>query len=96
MKKEVDETRIELVRDHELAGVEGLQTQYRIPGGYWLPKSDDYIREPKEGIDVLTTIDMHLQDVATSSLRKQLLRTLCCLGSSCTYGSRKSLCKSYL
>lgn len=67
-----EETGIELAWNQELAGVEGLQTQYRIPGGYWLPKSDDYIREPKEGIDVLTTIDMHLQDVATSSLRKQL------------------------
>ena len=63
---------IELAWNKELGGVEGKQLQHRISGGEWLPVTDDYISEPQQGLDVVTTIDMHLQDVATSSLKKQL------------------------
>ena len=63
---------IELAWNKELGGVEGRQLQHRISGGEWLPVTDDYISEPQQGLDVVTTIDMHLQDVATSSLKKQL------------------------
>lgn len=63
---------IELAWNQELGGVEGKQLQHRISGGEWLPVTDDFISEPQQGLDVVTTIDMHLQDVATSSLKKQL------------------------
>lgn len=63
---------IELAWNKELGGVEGKQLQHRIAGGAWLPVADEYISEPEQGLDVITTIDMHLQDVATSSLEKQL------------------------
>lgn len=63
---------IELAWNKELGGVEGKQLQHRIAGGAWLPVADEYISEPEQGLDVVTTIDMHLQDVATSSLEKQL------------------------
>ncbi len=63
---------IELAWNQELSGVEGIQAQYRIHGGDWLPKANEYITEPQDGVDIVTTIDMHLQDVATSSLKKQL------------------------
>jgi cell division protein FtsI (penicillin-binding protein 3) len=65
---------IELAWNKELGGVEGMQLQKRISGGTWLPVTDEYISEPQQGLDVVTTIDMHLQDVATSSLKKQLIK----------------------
>lgn len=65
---------IELAWNKGLGGVVGLQIQERIAGGTWVPVDDKYISEPEEGLDVVTTIDMHLQDVATSSLMSQLER----------------------
>ena len=65
---------IELAWNKELGGVEGKQMQKRISGGAWLPVTDEFIIEPQEGLDVVTTIDMHLQDVASSALRNQLFK----------------------
>ena len=70
--RESNRVGIELAWNKELGGVEGKQLQQRISGGEWLPVTDDYIIEPEQGLDVVTTIDMHLQDVATSSLQRQL------------------------
>jgi cell division protein FtsI (penicillin-binding protein 3) len=56
----------------ELAGSVGKQIQRRISGGEWMPVSDDFILEPKAGLDVISSIDMHLQDVASNALRQQL------------------------
>ena len=56
----------------ELAGVTGRQLQRRVAGGQWMPVSDDYIVEPVAGYDVISSIDMHLQDVASNALRRQL------------------------
>ena len=67
-----EETGIELAWNNELAGVEGKQTQYRISGGYWLPKSDDYIREPKQGIDVLLQLTCTFKTLPLHHLEKQL------------------------
>lgn len=56
----------------ELSGSTGKQIQRRVAGGEWMPVSDDYIIEPQAGLDVISSIDMHLQDVASSALREQL------------------------
>ena len=58
--------------NNELAGSVGKQIQRRIAGGEWKPVSDDFILEPKAGLDVVSSIDMHLQDVASNALRQQL------------------------
>lgn len=58
--------------NNELAGSVGKQIQRRIAGGEWMPVSDDFILEPKAGLDVVSSIDMHLQDVASNALRQQL------------------------
>ena len=65
---------IELSWNQELGGTEGKQMQKRINGGAWLPVTDDFIVQPQEGQDVITTIDMHLQDMASSALKTQLVR----------------------
>ncbi|MGB0462324.1 MAG: peptidoglycan D,D-transpeptidase FtsI family protein, partial [Flavobacteriales bacterium] len=69
-----DENRVGLEAswNEELAGVTGRQLQRRVAGGQWMPVSDDYIVEPVAGYDVISSIDMHLQDVASNALRRQL------------------------
>lgn len=58
---------------HEaLSGKPGKRLEQRIPGGFSKPVNDDYIVEPEEGCDLLTTIDVHLQDVASQALEAQL------------------------
>ena len=59
--------------NESLAGVTGKQLQRRISGGDWMPVSDEFIIEPQAGLDVISTIDMHLQDVASRALEKQPL-----------------------
>lgn len=63
---------LELAYNEELAGIEGKQLQQRLAGNVWKPLSNDFIVEPKEGLDLITTIDVHLQDVASHALERQL------------------------
>lgn len=69
-----DENRVGLEAswNDELAGVTGRQLQRRVAGGQWMPVSDDFIVEPVAGYDLISSIDMHLQDVASSALKRQL------------------------
>ena len=52
----------------ELKGVEGKRLEQRIAGGTWVPVNDHYQTKPKNGRDVITTIDVNVQDVAESTL----------------------------
>jgi cell division protein FtsI (penicillin-binding protein 3) len=65
---------IEGAYDDELKGVEGVRLMQRINGNIWMPVHDGNEVEPKDGKDVVTTIDVDLQDVAESALLRQLLR----------------------
>jgi len=65
---------IERAWNDELAGVEGQQLSRRVAGNQWMPVTDDYLVDPVEGMDVVTTLDLHLQDVATNALEQQLRR----------------------
>ena len=56
-----------------LTGVNGKQIRRRINGGAWLPIHDDNEIEPRNGMDILTTLDMNLQDVAENALLKQMI-----------------------
>ncbi len=63
---------IELAYDELLSGKKGKQLQEKIAGGVWKPMTNNFIEEPEPGCDVITTIDIHLQDVAHAALRRQL------------------------
>lgn len=65
---------IEGAYDEQLKGVEGVRLMQRINGNIWMPVHDGNEVEPKDGMDVVTTIDVDLQDVAESALLRQLLR----------------------
>lgn len=58
--------------DQFLAGENGLTRMQRISGSFWMPVSDDQNHEPVNGMDVISTIDIELQDVAERALREQL------------------------
>jgi len=65
---------IEGAFDEELTGVEGYRLMQKIPGGNWMPVSDKNEIDPRDGYDIVTTIDIDLQDVAENALMSQLLK----------------------
>ncbi len=65
---------IENAFNNELRGVEGVRLMQRINGNIWMPVHDGNEVEPKDGMDVVTTIDVAIQDVAESALLRQLMR----------------------
>lgn len=60
--------------DTELKGVEGYRLMRKIRGDIWMPINDANEIEPKDGYDIVTTIDVDLQDVAENALLSQLLK----------------------
>jgi cell division protein FtsI (penicillin-binding protein 3) len=63
---------LEEAYNDELAGQVGKQMMERIAGNVWKPASNEFIVVPREGIDIVSTIDIHLQDVAHTALERQL------------------------
>ncbi|MCW3804247.1 penicillin-binding protein [Plebeiibacterium marinum] len=61
---------LERAYDHELKGKNGVSTFTRI-SGHWVPEE---VMPPQNGNDILTSIDIEIQDVAESSLRQQLIK----------------------
>jgi len=56
----------------ELSGVKGERWMQKISGGVWMPISENGGKEPEDGSDVYTTIDVNIQDVAYTALKRQL------------------------
>lgn len=56
----------------ELAGKNGVVVKQRLTGGDWIAVDGAESVESKDGNDIVTTIDIDLQDVATSALENQL------------------------
>lgn len=56
----------------ELSGVKGERWMQKISGGVWMPISENGGKEPEDGSDVYTTIDVNIQDVAENALKHQL------------------------
>jgi len=63
---------IEGAYDNELKGVEGYRLERKIRGDVWMPINDANEIEPEDGQDVVTTLDLDLQDVAENALYDQL------------------------
>ena len=66
------EVGIEGAFDKDLAGKSGLMVKQRLTGGDWIPVDNTSSVETKDGNDVVTTIDIDLQDVASTALLNQL------------------------
>lgn len=60
--------------DKDLSGTNGAVMMQRLTGGDWFPVSDSRDVRTRDGNDIITTIDLDLQDVAHSALLNQLRR----------------------
>ncbi|MAG88951.1 penicillin-binding protein [Zunongwangia profunda] len=55
-----------------LRGTDGHRLKQKIAKGQWKPISDNNEVEPRDGYDVISTIDVNIQDIAHHALLKQL------------------------
>jgi len=58
--------------DADLTGLNGSVLKQRLTGGAWMPVNNKNSVEPRDGNDILTTINVDLQDVAEAALERQL------------------------
>ena len=54
-------------------GESGKRMMQRIAGGVYMPVNQDIEIAPKEGADIISTIDINMQDVAQRALKNQLI-----------------------
>ena len=55
-----------------LTGKDGKMMMRRINHGDWVPIHNQIEVEPKDGLDIVTTLDVNIQDIAESALLHQL------------------------
>ena len=55
-----------------LKGDGGRRLKQKIAGGQWKPINDNNEKEPTEGFDIHTTINVNIQDIAHTALLEQL------------------------
>ncbi len=58
--------------DTYLRGKNGQRLKQKIAQGQWKPVSDENEIEPQDGYDILTTINVNIQDIAHHALLKQM------------------------
>ncbi|MCD4771932.1 MAG: transpeptidase family protein [Bacteroidales bacterium] len=56
-----------------LTGTDGKQLMRRIGNGDWKPVTDENSIEPKDGKDIVSSIDVNIQDVAENALHQHLI-----------------------
>ncbi|MCR5454704.1 MAG: transpeptidase family protein [Bacteroidales bacterium] len=66
---------IEKAYDDILKGKDGVKYMYKIGGGEWVPFDVDGNIEPQDGYDVVSTINMEIQDIADQSLRRIMTKS---------------------
>ena len=60
--------------DKELTGKPGKRVMQRIAGGTWIPVNDEEQIDAQNGKDIVTTIDVNVQDVAEQALMNTLVK----------------------
>ena len=55
-----------------LKGIGGKRLMQKLSGDVWMPINDDNEIDPQDGKDIITTIDINIQDVAEHALQTQL------------------------
>lgn len=56
-------------------GESGRRLMYKIAGGFWVPVNNSNEIETKDGADIISTIDIGIQDVAQRALLTQLKKS---------------------
>ncbi|GMQ26330.1 penicillin-binding protein [Algoriphagus sp. oki45] len=72
---------IEYSFNNYLKGKDGKALFQRLAGGSWKPVFDAEDIKPENGYDVYTTLDVNLQDIAETALRRQLIDREAAFGS---------------
>lgn len=74
LNKDESATRVGLegAYDRYLRGVRGYRLMQKISGNAWKPVDDGNGVEPVDGLTLITTLDINIQDVAENALMKQL------------------------
>ncbi|MCY1477628.1 Stage V sporulation protein D [compost metagenome] len=68
----VDGKGIEWAFKNYINGKDGKVLKQKIAKGQWKPISDNNQVEPQDGYDIISTIDVYIQDIAHHALLKQL------------------------
>lgn len=71
-EKGVYEVGYEGAFDEFLRGKNGRRLKQKIAQGQWKPVSDENEIEPQDGYDIVTTINVNIQDIAHHALLKQM------------------------
>jgi len=56
-------------------GESGKQMMQRIIGGVWIPINNEAEVAPKDGADIISTIDIDMQDLAQNALKEGLIKS---------------------
>ncbi len=67
-----DDYGVEAIYNDRLKGVDGEEVRQRIARGFYGRVAGGVTREAVDGLDIVTTIDVDIQDVAEASLRRQV------------------------
>lgn len=73
---------IEAAFNDYLQGTQGSRLMQKISGGLWMPIDPANEIEPRNGDDVVTTIDIDIQDFAETALKKSLIKNKAKHGSA--------------
>jgi cell division protein FtsI (penicillin-binding protein 3) len=65
---------LELTFQKELAGVDGKALYQKISGGDWMPVRSGSRIQPLDGVDLYTTLDINMQEIAKIALEKAVKR----------------------
>lgn len=74
VREGVQSVGLEGVFQNDLSGIQGQQLMQKISGGIQIPVSDENEIEPKNGNDLITSIDVNLQDVAENALMEAVIK----------------------
>tara|TARA_B100000214_G_scaffold51522_1_gene32604 strand:+ start:3905 stop:5992 length:2088 start_codon:yes stop_codon:yes gene_type:complete len=72
--REVNPVGIERAYNHFLSGIDGVHLKRKIANGVWINQDSKKNEIPKPGNDVLTTINIDMQDVAEKALERTLIK----------------------
>ncbi|MEN9445401.1 MAG: hypothetical protein RIS47_2292, partial [Bacteroidota bacterium] len=59
--------------DQELRGREGVRLMRKLSNNVWMPLNDENEVDPQDGYDLVTTLDVNIQDATEKALRRQLM-----------------------
>lgn len=73
MDDERGQSGLEAAFSKYLKGSDGTRLEQRVNSSQWKPIDFWKVKEPVDGMDVYTTLDLRIQDIAHSALKKQLV-----------------------